>query len=215
MPPAVLYPHYDHDAVEESFASWQAQMRLRREHGPLFFYDDDESALSALEDVDAEYVLVITDPLLVPPPHFGDELQKSLTASKAFAAVPMTNETANDTQRGTVQPYMTLRELEESSRSLRRETGANELTRWERGNPGAFLVRTADAREILQALVTVDEGGPARFGLTAHLRAGGCGEYESRCDEYGTTFHCYLLLGWDSNSCRGGSPRTVYSAFAA
>ena len=66
MPPAVLVPFYDHPALEERYASWQTQMLLRRDHATLDFYDHQEPAADAVDPVEEEHVLVITDPLLLP-----------------------------------------------------------------------------------------------------------------------------------------------------
>jgi hypothetical protein len=45
MSPAVLYPRFDHPAIEERYASWQSQMLLRA-GGDIEFavYDAEEPA---------------------------------------------------------------------------------------------------------------------------------------------------------------------------
>src|SRR5438105_1679821 len=100
MPVSILYPRYDHPAVEERYASWQTQMLLRASGAELVF---------DIADVKTEYVLVITDPLLLPPRNLPQRLASII--GDADAAVPVTNEPANDRQRaGTRPPYITLRE---------------------------------------------------------------------------------------------------------
>src|SRR6185436_16721761 len=82
---AVLYPRYDHPAVEERYASWQTQMLLRRgeEHARVLFYEPDESAQDVVEDIDEEHVLVVVDPLLLPSLRIGIRLRQILEKSGA------------------------------------------------------------------------------------------------------------------------------------
>ena len=153
MPPAVLLPAYDHPALEERYAHWQCQMLLRRDHGPLAWYDENESAASAAEQIEEEYVLVVTDPLLLPSPRLGQRLQAAL--GDAFAAVPGTNHSAEPQQVVEVAPYMTLREFEQRAAS---QTGASERVQWSTHDPGAFLCRTAALRKLRTPLHRVLEG---------------------------------------------------------
>ena len=42
---AILFPRFDHPAIEERYASWQSQMLLKREEGVEFvLYDPQEPA---------------------------------------------------------------------------------------------------------------------------------------------------------------------------
>ena len=112
---AVLFPRFDHPAIEERYASWQSQQRLRRgtEHARLEFYDPHESAADVMKDVDEEHVLVVTDPLVVPSSRVGVRLRSALEASGAAASVPVTNEAKVPEQRHVPEwAYLTLRELE-------------------------------------------------------------------------------------------------------
>ncbi|HKR63207.1 MAG TPA: hypothetical protein VJZ00_05690, partial [Thermoanaerobaculia bacterium] len=70
---AILYPRYDHPAIEERYASWQTQMLLRRgeELGPMLFFDAEERASDVVAEIDQEHVLVVLDPLLLPSTHTG------------------------------------------------------------------------------------------------------------------------------------------------
>jgi hypothetical protein len=50
---AVLYPRFDHPAIEERYAAWQTQMRLRSgaDHGEFEYYDPHEGAAGVMADV--------------------------------------------------------------------------------------------------------------------------------------------------------------------
>lgn len=142
---AVLYPRYDHPAIEERYASWQTQMLLRRgeEFGGFVFYDRDELAAEVSADVEGEFVLVITDPLLLPTRHLARRLREALVTSGAQAAVPVTNAPQNPAQqRMPPSLYLTLRELQASAEELAAQPGTLERIAWDREDPGAFLCRT-------------------------------------------------------------------------
>lgn len=62
MPVAILYPRYDHPAIEEWYASWQSQSVPRHGGGHLLFYDVDERASDAAADIEADYVLTARNP---------------------------------------------------------------------------------------------------------------------------------------------------------
>lgn len=141
MTVAVLFPRYDHPAIEERYASWQAQMLLRRNGAKLHFYDPEEPASFAIGPVESSHVLVITDPLLVPPAHLAERLLEALSASAgAQAALPVTNESANDHQRTTpLAPYMTLRELQLVTGQMQDRPAALQRLKWDVADPGAYL----------------------------------------------------------------------------
>jgi 2-polyprenyl-3-methyl-5-hydroxy-6-metoxy-1,4-benzoquinol methylase len=144
MTVAVLFPRYDHPAIEERYASWQAQMLLRRSGAKLHFYDPEEPASFAVAPVETEHVLVVTDPLLVPPADLPQRLVAALRASPgAQAALPVTNESANDHQRTSpLAPYMTLRELELVTAQMQERAQELERVKWDRADPGAFVCAT-------------------------------------------------------------------------
>ncbi|HYR29576.1 MAG TPA: class I SAM-dependent methyltransferase, partial [Thermoanaerobaculia bacterium] len=141
---AVLFPRFDHPAIEERYASWQSQLRLRRgaEHARIEFYDPHEAAGDVMKDVDEEHVLVVTDPLMVPPYDIGVRLRAALEASGAAAAVPVTNEAHLPEQRH-VPPwaYLTLRELEIAAARTAEEQPALRVVTWNDANPALFLTR--------------------------------------------------------------------------
>lgn len=146
MAVAVLYPRFDHPAIEERYASWQTQMLLRgpdrRAH--LVFYEPDEQASDVVADVDEEYVLVVTDPLLLPSPHIAERLLAALETSGALAAVPVSNEAQDERQRRPPPaPYMTLREAQEAIESLAQQPPAAEVVLWDEIDPFLFLCKTS------------------------------------------------------------------------
>lgn len=156
MPPAVLVPVYDHPALEERYASWQSQMLLRRDHPTVAFYDADELAADAVDSIDNDSVLVITDPLLLPSPHLGDRLQSFL--GDAFAAIPAANDAGDPRQRVTVRPYMTLREFHEAAEELHATPTPAERLTWQMHDPGAFLAATSSLRTLKAPLAKAIEG---------------------------------------------------------
>jgi len=155
MPPAVLLPAYDHPALEERYAHWQCEMILRRDHPAVAWYEADESAASASEQIDEEYVLVVTDPLLLPSAHLGERLQAIL--GDAFAAVPGTNHAGEPQQVVEIAPYMTLREFEQRVEDASGQAGLP-LLHWSAHDPGAFLCRTDSLRKLRTPLRRALEG---------------------------------------------------------
>src|SRR5688572_12725535 len=138
MAVAVLYPRFDHPAIEERYASWQTQMLLRgpdhRAH--LIFYEPDELASDVVGGVDEEHVLVVTDPPLLPSTHLATRLLNVLETSGAAAAVPVANEANHDRQRSSPPaPYLTLREAQEAIESLAQQPATSELVTWDHADP--------------------------------------------------------------------------------
>jgi SAM-dependent methyltransferase len=156
MPPAVLLPVFDHPALEERYAHWQSQMLLRRDHAEIAFYDHDESAASASDQIDGELVLVITDPLLLPSPDLGNRLQA--VRGDAFAAVPGTNHSSEPRQVVEIEPYMTLREFEARAAGGAEPASRLERVRWGTHDPGAFLCATSSLRKLRTPLRRALEG---------------------------------------------------------
>ena len=93
MPIAVLYPRYDHVAIEERYASWQTQLLLKRgeDQTPLRFYDPRVNASDAMDEVETEHVLIVIDPLILPSSRIGVRLRKALASSGAEAVIPVSN----------------------------------------------------------------------------------------------------------------------------
>ncbi len=145
MPIAVLYPRYDHPAIEERYASWQTQMLLRRgaDVTRMIFYDTHERAEDVAADVEASHVLAVTDPLLLPSRRLAARLLEALEASGAAAVVPVANAAAHPRQqRPPAPPYLTLRELEATMEAIENEPPSLERVTWDQSDPGAFLCTT-------------------------------------------------------------------------
>jgi len=143
---AVLYPRFDHPAVEERYASWQTQMLLRRgeEQTRVLFHDPDESARDVVDDVGEEHVLVVTDPLLLPSLRIGVRLRDVLVKSGAEAAVPVANEAQHPRQlRGPLIPYLTLRELQAAIEHAAGQPEEVEVVTWDASNPALYLCRAS------------------------------------------------------------------------
>src|SRR5581483_9374170 len=131
--PSILYPRFDHPAIEERYASWHTQLLLRAGGGDLVFYDPEEPASLAAAEVASDDVLVVTDPLVVPPRNLAQRLGEVLDATGAAAALPVTNEPENDKQRGTpVSPYLTLRELQDVASDMQKRPDHVERVKWDR-----------------------------------------------------------------------------------
>ena len=159
MPPAVLLPAFDHPALEERYANWQCEMLLRRDHAVMAWYEGDESAASAAEQIDDKYTLVITDPLLLPSAKLGQRLLEHL--GDAFAAVPGTNHAAEPRQVVEIAPYMTLREFEqrvEDRQSCLSGQAGLPVLHWGVHDPGAFLCATSSLRGLRTPLRRAIEG---------------------------------------------------------
>jgi SAM-dependent methyltransferase len=139
---SILYPRYDHPAVEERYASWQAQMLLRGSGSELSFYDTNEPARDAIEEIETDHVLVITDPLLLSSKNLPQRLASSI--GDAEVAIPVTNESADERQRAAARvPYMTLRELQTNFASFEAAEARTERVTWSDADPGAYACRTS------------------------------------------------------------------------
>jgi 2-polyprenyl-3-methyl-5-hydroxy-6-metoxy-1,4-benzoquinol methylase len=145
MSPAVLYPRFDHPAIEERYASWQSQMLLRA-GGDIEFavYDAEEPASFAAAGLESDHVLVVTDPLLLPPAKLVTRLRELLVhTSSVVAALPVSNEAENLAQRRAASPYLTLRELQQVTAELQSRGADGEVVKWDGADPAAYLCRTA------------------------------------------------------------------------
>ncbi len=158
MPVAILFPRYDHPAIEERYASWQSETLLRHDSAELHHYDFDESARHALVDVDSPHVLVVTDPMLLASPRLPERLTAILEGANAFAALPSSTQSAVAAQQTTLPPYMTLREFEIETTALQKTDGGVARATWDLSDPGAFLCRTADIRDLRMTFIEILKG---------------------------------------------------------
>jgi SAM-dependent methyltransferase len=142
----LLFPRFDHPAIEERYASWQCQMLLRRDVELEFCrYDPEEPASFAAGDLESDHVLVVTDPLLVPPPKLALRLREALVQSPGTAAaLPVSNEADNPAQRRAAPAaYLTLRELQQMTTELQHGPFDTVTVKWDKSDPAAYLCRTA------------------------------------------------------------------------
>ena len=147
---AVLFPRFDHPAIEERYASWQCQMLLKKEKTEFALYDAQEPASLAAGLVEADHALVITDPLLLPPKRLATRLRDLLVHTpEVVAALPVSNESNHPAQkRLPAAPYLTLRELEQVSTEMQNGEASSERVKWDKSDPGAYLCRTSYLDEI-------------------------------------------------------------------
>ena len=183
---AVLYPRFDHPAIEERYASWQTQMRLRRaqERTEFDFYDEHESAADVVSDVTAPHVLVVTDPLVVPSPAIGVRLREVVESTGAAAAVPVMNEPRHPRQqRPAPAAYLTLRELEDVFAQF--ESGppqSADLLRWDDSDPTIFLCRTPFLATIREPLRHALRGRDVAIDGTTYVHVWSALRAQSRDD---------------------------------
>jgi 2-polyprenyl-3-methyl-5-hydroxy-6-metoxy-1,4-benzoquinol methylase len=145
----VLFPHFDHAAIEERFASWQARTRFRDGGAGIVPYSPDDRACDVAGEVESTHVLVVTDPLLLPSKNLSRRLIAALQGS-VEAAVPVMNLPANPAQQTNVDTYATLRELEVITTKLEaREADVLRMT-WDASDPFVFACRAdmLDAMEV-------------------------------------------------------------------
>jgi 2-polyprenyl-3-methyl-5-hydroxy-6-metoxy-1,4-benzoquinol methylase len=142
----ILYPRFEHFAIEERFASLQSLSRLTRFAGnvPVIRYDAASPLVDALRHVDADAVLLVTAPLSVSAPGLVEQLLAALAGSRADAAIPVANGSPDPRQiasRST--PYLTLREFEEYASGLE---PSQEVVEWSDADPGIALIRADTLR---------------------------------------------------------------------
>ena len=148
---AVLFPRFDHPAIEERYASWQSEMLLRREEDIEFaYYDPEEPASVASGMIESDHALIITDPLLIPPRRLATRLRDLLVhTSEVVAALPISNEAAHPRQRrNPPAPYLTLRELQQIMAEMQKSGGDPDLVEWDTSDPAAYLCRSAFLDDI-------------------------------------------------------------------
>jgi 2-polyprenyl-3-methyl-5-hydroxy-6-metoxy-1,4-benzoquinol methylase len=169
---AVLFPHLDHPAIEERFASWQSRTLLRQGGAEISPYSPSDKACDAAGDIERAQVVVVTDPLILASPRLAERLLTALNASSVDAIVPVANESANPAQRLVVAPYVTLRELEAAASELETNQAAQlETVTWDDSDPGIFACKT----EMLEAIEV-----PLRQALVGKMVGISKGDYVHR-----------------------------------
>lgn len=146
----LLFPNHRHPAIEERYARWQSELLVRRSaaDAPTLVYEPEDTASRILGDVSSEFVLIVTEPLIVPPPDAAARLIAALRQHPELAAaVPVMNESNNAHQRRSPPvPYLTLRQFEDTAQLIESEAGLGIVTAWDRSDPGMYLARTGALR---------------------------------------------------------------------
>jgi SAM-dependent methyltransferase len=152
---AVLFPRFDHPAIEERYSSWQSETILREQADEFLYYDSDQLAGDIVQDIDATHVAVVTDPLILASRSLLPRLRAAL--GSADAVLPVTNKSDHPAQLRTPPgPYMTLRELEAEITVLEAKPPSLMTVTWDRSDPGLYLCE----RNVLEG---------SRFTLPASL----------------------------------------------
>lgn len=168
----VLYPSIHFRAIEERYAQWQNELLINRmtAGARVLHYDPQVEARSILADVDSELVLVVSDPLLLAGEGLIELLSRELRSNGCDAAVPTSNETEQPQQRATPpEPYLTLRQFEDSSAWFKESGGAPFRFVWDSTDPGLFLGKTAAIRASDQPLSRALEGRPVAIVRKAYV----------------------------------------------
>ena len=147
--PTVLFPHFDHSAIEERFASWQARTRFREGGAGVLAYSPEDRASDVAGEVETTHVVVVTDPLLLPSKNLPRRLLAELKGS-VEAVLPVTNQPENPAQQQTVEAYATLRDLDAVTARLEARPADVQRVTWDRSNPFVFACRAdmLDAMDV-------------------------------------------------------------------
>ena len=137
---SVLFPHFDHAAIEERFASWQARTRFREGGADILPYAPDDRACDVAGEVESTHILVVTDPLVLPSKNLAKRLVAALQGS-VEAVVPVTNLPMNPAQQHNLDTYATLRELEILTASLEAKEAEVQRLTWDASDPFVFACR--------------------------------------------------------------------------
>ncbi|HEV2720577.1 MAG TPA: class I SAM-dependent methyltransferase, partial [Thermoanaerobaculia bacterium] len=116
----------------------------------LCFYDPEEPASYAAGELESDHVLVVTDPLLVPPQKLAVRLREVLVQTPGTAAaLPSSNEAENAAQRRAAPAaYLTLRELQQMTSDMQHGPYETVTVKWDKSDPAAYLCRTAMLTDV-------------------------------------------------------------------
>jgi SAM-dependent methyltransferase len=153
----VLFPHFDHPAIEERYGSWQSRMLLRSAGATIVPYSPSDRASDVASAVDEPFVVVVTDPLVLGSPRLPDRLVTLLQSNAVDAVVPSSNESANPAQRRIVPPYVTLHELQTLASALEADEAPLQTVVWNDADPAVFSCKvelldeaTTPMRDVLR-----------------------------------------------------------------
>ena len=138
----VLFPRFDHHAIEERHSARQCENLVRPQGRTFLDYDPAAASAEIARTIEDGLALVVTDPLLLCSPRLAARLVAAL--GEADAAVAVTNESRHPRQhRPATGAYITVRELEQMTDALERSGAGVEQVEWDDSDPGVFLCRTA------------------------------------------------------------------------
>jgi 2-polyprenyl-3-methyl-5-hydroxy-6-metoxy-1,4-benzoquinol methylase len=164
----VLFPRSGHGAIEERYASWQAEMILRPQASEMLYYDPSMSAGDLAPEIETDEVLVVTDPLLLASSRLVSRLAQ--TRGDAVAAVPVTNASDHpEQQRPAAVPYMTLRELELITEALERQPADSIVVKWDSSDPGVYLCDARLLHDANEALANLLRGREVRISRNDYV----------------------------------------------
>lgn len=137
----ILYPRFEHPAIEERYGSWQAQLFLRRAV-PGAQWVTYDSLADAAARVEGEHCLVVTDPLLLVGEGLVELLAAALTPD-VVAAIPTSNVPALPAQAASdLEPYLTIRQFQDAAAERAQRPTATTKVTWQ-GDPGIYLTTKA------------------------------------------------------------------------
>ncbi len=143
----LLFPEIRHPAIEERYAGWQNELLIRRSArgAPALHYDASRTCRELLAGVTSEFVLVVTETLIVPSPDLVSRLVAAIERESGIAAaVPLMNESTHPSQQHTPpQPYLTLRQFEDTSDAVAGLNTPPVRAVWDESDPGIYLAKTA------------------------------------------------------------------------
>jgi 2-polyprenyl-3-methyl-5-hydroxy-6-metoxy-1,4-benzoquinol methylase len=106
-------------------------------------YAPDEMAADVVAEIDDDYVLVVTDPLLLASTELAPRLRDAFGRTNVPAIVPVSNVPGVQAQQHQPPLYLTLRELQSITTAMAQRQATFETVRWDRSDPGLYFCTAA------------------------------------------------------------------------
>lgn len=159
---SVIFPTHTHLAIEERYAAWQSELMLRRAARGATWLKADLQAEAAdlLSNVNSEFTLIVTTPLILPPSGLLEHLRSALTGTDAVAALPVLNITTAPRQHEPPDRlYLTLRQLEDVAAAYAAGDPDLRSIQWQDDDdPTVALVRTSHLKSFRGPLLKALNG---------------------------------------------------------